>query len=257
MPQDIVMSEDAHVIDLIPAFALNCLDETEASVVAQHLETCSACQAELLAYQDVAGQLTMAAPDADPPVALKQRLLTNLHREEERTAIRSKTAVSPPHPSSWQQFLTYLNRFFSQPAWQVAALLLIVALGIGNLVLWQRANQPDAQPTPALQVYNLEGTDNAPGASGLIVMSVNGRNGTLIVENLPALSQAQQYQLWLIDDDGQRTSGSVFSVSADGYSVLDIESARSLFDYPAFGITVEPAGGSPAPTGQRVLGSGL
>jgi anti-sigma-K factor RskA len=62
--------------------------------------------------------------------------------------------------------------------------------------------------------------------------------------------------LWLIQD-GQRTSGGVFSVSDEGYGSLWISSPEPLATYSAFGITIEPAGGSPGPTGDKVLGSPL
>jgi hypothetical protein len=52
-------------------------------------------------------------------------------------------------------------------------------------------------------------------------------------------------------------SGAVFSVDEDGYRGLEIESDEPLQDFESFGITVEPAGGSPGPTGDRVLGYNL
>ena len=62
------------------------------------------------------------------------------------------------------------------------------------------------------------------------------------MDQLPQLGPEQQYQLWLIQD-GQRTSGSVFSVDEDGYRRIKIESPLPLQDYESFGITIEPAGG--------------
>jgi anti-sigma-K factor RskA len=61
---------------------------------------------------------------------------------------------------------------------------------------------------------------------------------------------------WLIEN-GQRTSGGVFSVSQEGYGSLRVSSPQPLSNYSAFGITVEPVGGSPGPTGNKVLGSPL
>ena len=53
---------DEHVLDLLPAYALDCLDEDETIQVAEHLAACSTCQAELLAYQATVAQLALAAP---------------------------------------------------------------------------------------------------------------------------------------------------------------------------------------------------
>jgi anti-sigma-K factor RskA len=57
--------------------------------------------------------------------------------------------------------------------------------------------------------------------------------------------------------DGKRTSGGIFTVRANGYGSLLIKAGNSLLGYTAFGITIEPAGGSPEPTGAKVLGGNL
>jgi anti-sigma-K factor RskA len=96
----------------------------------------------------------------------------------------------------------------------------------------------------------------APEATGLLVISVDGEHGTLVVDGLASLEPSWQYQLWLIQD-GQRTSGGVFSVSHEGYGSLWISSPQPLSSYSAFGVTIEPEGGSPGPTGDKVLGNTL
>ena len=88
----------------------------------------------------------------------------------------------------------------------------------------------------------------------MLVIGSDGDEGGLVVEDLPALDANHQYQLWLIDRDGQRTSGAVFSVDAEGYGTTMVTSPLPLTSYVAFGVTAEPIGGSPGPTGQKVLG---
>jgi anti-sigma-K factor RskA len=106
-----------------------------------------------------------------------------------------------------------------------------------------------------MQVVAMLGTEVAPAATGMLVISEDGEYGTLVVDGLPALDPAHQYQLWLIRD-GQRTSGGLFSVNPEGYGSLWVSSPEPLSSYPAFGITVEPVGGSTGPTGEKVLGTG-
>jgi anti-sigma-K factor RskA len=107
-----------------------------------------------------------------------------------------------------------------------------------------------------LRVVNLAGTEFAPDASGIIVISQDGEHGTLVVDDLPDLGPEQQYQLWLIQD-GERTSGGVFSVKQGGYAAKVIYAPHPLVDYGSFGVTIEPTGGSPGPTGEKVLGGNL
>jgi anti-sigma-K factor RskA len=49
----------------------------------------------------------------------------------------------------------------------------------------------------------------------------------------------------------------VFSTDEKSYGGTRIRAPRSLLDYSEVGITIEPAGGSPQPTGPRVLGGPL
>jgi anti-sigma factor RsiW len=51
------MANENHVFDLIPAYTLGCLDGEESQVVAAHLAICAECQAAVLSYQEVVGQM--------------------------------------------------------------------------------------------------------------------------------------------------------------------------------------------------------
>ncbi|MCZ7546975.1 MAG: anti-sigma factor [Anaerolineae bacterium] len=241
------MAVERHVTDLLPAYALGCLDAEEAALVASHLETCAHCRADLAGYEAVTGNLALAAPDAAPPAALKRRLMARV-----APAAASRRASERAAPA--QRLAGWLR-----PAWPVlglAALLLIVALGVSNLLLWQRLNEAPP-PVGTLRTIGLVGTDAAPVALGTLVVSMDERHGVLAVDGLPPLDATQQYQLWLIDQEGQRTSGAVFSVDEAGYGAAIVEAPQPIFDYSTFGVTIEPAGGSPGPTGTKVLGGEL
>ncbi len=99
----------------------------------------------------------------------------------------------------------------------------------------------------------LTGSQFSPDAIGTLVISKDGDHGTLVVDGLPVLDGEHQYQVWLIRD-GSRASGGVFSVDKFGYGALWISSPEPLKNYQAFGVTIEPTGGSPGPTGNKVLG---
>jgi anti-sigma-K factor RskA len=234
---------DEHVIDLLPAYALDCLDEDEAVQVKEHLAKCTACRAELRAYQAIAGQLPLTAPVVEPPAGVKQALMARIQ------------PPSKARPSSGLQKLLDFSRRIS-PAWSLASLVLIVVLAASNLVLWQQVNRLNASSSTEMRTIKLSGTVAAPGATGLLVISVDGQHGTLVVDDLPDLDAQHQYQLWLIDAKGERASGGVFSVR-DGYGSVWVHSTQPLISYPSFGVTIEPNGGSPAPTGEKVLGGKL
>lgn len=241
-------AEHGHILELIPAYALGSLDSEEMALATQHLPGCAACQEELDAYQRLMDVLPLAAPDSYPPPRLKTRLMA---RVASAGTPPVETASKPARFAGWARIHEAMQRLFASPRWQPVSLLLIASLAIGNLLLWR---QLASTAHDLEREIKLSGTDIAPQANGIVYLSTDGREGTLIVEDLPPLTPEQQYQLWLIRD-GERASGGVFSVSDKGYRSLQISSPRPLEEYGAFGITIEPAGGSPGPTGQRVLGS--
>ena len=241
------MFSQNHVTEMIPAYALDCLEREETLLVSEHISQCSACQAELAKYQQVVNDFPLAAPEAVPPAELKQKILRGLQPERET---QRSTRTMPGRSSFW----AWLQK--SAPALAILSLVLIVFMASGNLWLLRRVNQLQSAVPAEFGLVTLTGTTFAPKATGMLVVSQDGNLGTLIVDSLPALDSAHQYQLWLIQD-GKRTSGGVFSVSKDGYGALTVNSPMPLISYKTFGITVEPTGGSPGPTGEKVMGGGL
>jgi len=244
-------TEQGHILEIIPAYALGSLDAAEAASARRHLASCELCRSELDTYEMVVDVLPLAAPDFEPEPALKGRLMD---RVSPAPAVEKET-IDPITPRLstlpwWRQATATFQSLVSGPRWRPVALLFVFALVVGNVLLWQQANRPDPNSWRRLR---LTGSEVVPEATGIIYISADGRNGTLIVDQLPQLTSDQQYQLWLIKD-GDRTSGAVFSVDDEGYRGLQIESTQPLQDFDTFGITIEPAGGSPGPTGDRVLG---
>lgn len=247
------MTKENHITDLIPAYVLDCLEEHEATLVTDHLAVCAQCRAEIRIHQEVASQLAYSTPQVDPPASVKAGLMSRVQ------AGQTAQQKSEHATNNWLDELrrTFMQLFAKRlsPGWSLISLSLILALATSNVLLWGQVNQLRSG-SQQMQVVALQGTDLAPRASGLIVISRDGNHGTIVVEELPVLDESQEYQLWLIRD-GQRTSGALFSVSEDGYSNNWINAPEPLTNYSSFGVTVEPAGGSPGPTGEKVLGGDL
>lgn len=229
------MPVSEHIVELLPAYTLGSLEPDEAALVAEHAAHCAACQQELRAYQRLVDDLPLAAALLEPPAAMKNKLFKRLRAKTQPLALKT---------NSWQQRIL--------PLWGLASLVLVVLLGASNLLLWQRLGQMAQSPQASMTTIHLTGSENTPAATGTLVISRNGEYGTLVVDGMPALDARQQYQLWLIRN-GQRSSGGIFSVDAEGYGYLSIAAPEPLNAFDSFGVTIEPAGGSPAPTGARVL----
>ena len=93
---------------------------------------------------------------------------------------------------------------------------------------------------------------------GTLVYDPQGQIAVLNVWGLAPLQEGEDYQVWLIEPDQTRVSGGVFQpMEGFEYTVFVIESPSSLESFTGLGVTVEPAGGSPGPTGERVFGTEL
>jgi hypothetical protein len=136
-------------------------------------------------------------------------------------------------------------------------MLLVLLLLASNLVLWQRLNSLEVLSGPmGMRAISLQNTDAAPNASGFVIISSDGNEGVLVVDELPALDEQYEYQLWLVRN-GSLTSGAVFPVDESGYRGMRIEAPETLLLYSSVLVTIEPAGGSTAPTGDTVLDGSL
>ena len=235
------MMEEMHVLESLPAYALGSLDEAEAQMVAQHLAGCHICRSEMKAFQEVAGQIALTAPDAELSGDLKPRLM-------ERIQISSQ---GHSRATRWH-FARQL-----MPVSAIVGLILIAALAISNMLLWQKLDQMEVLAGPlGMRAIALQNTNVAPTASGFVVISASGDNGVLIVDELPVLDTGSEYQLWLVRE-GRSASGAVFSVDESGYKGMRIESSQSLLLFSSVRVTIEPVGGSANPTGEQVLAGSL
>jgi anti-sigma-K factor RskA len=229
------MSDGHPMQDLLPGYALGILDEEEKDALRDHLADCASCRTELASFQEVTGRLAAAAPHRDVPAGLERRIMTRVE------------ALSPSAP----------RRRNPWPALTAMAAMLAVALGVGNLLQWTGILQPSVRGMQTrLTTALLSGTADARDAYGTIVLDPLDNKGVLAVTGLHGLDKQHQYQLWLIRD-GERRSGGVFSPDSEGYGSMLLTVPGDFKDFHAFGVTIEPWGGSVTPTGTRVLSGAL
>lgn len=235
------MTGNTHVLESLPAYALSSLDEDEARQVSEHLAGCHICRAELNAFQKVANQVAFAAPDAIPSENLRRRFIERIG--EIKSTRHQREVYQAP------------KRLI--PIGGLIGALLIFLLLASNLLLWQRLNNLEVLSGPmGMRAITLQNTESAPGASGFVIISSDGLEGVLVVDELPALDADYEYQLWL-EKNGGITSGAVFPVDETGYRGLRIEAPQSLLSYSSVRVTIEPVGGSDSPTGDTVLNGSL
>src|ERR1051325_1100403 len=96
------MSDDAHVLEDLPVYAIGSLDEAEAQRVAKHVAACVICRRELEVYQAIADQLVLTFPDAAPSADTKQLLIDRIQSLERKPfqSSRSKESLATVRPET-------------------------------------------------------------------------------------------------------------------------------------------------------------
>ena len=226
------MKDNHEELELIPAFALGSLDAEDSDRVREHVARCRACREELASFQEVTGGLALTVPRQDPPAWLESKLMEKVLSSRRRPSLPEFLGIR-------------------RPMLAAIAAMLIVALGAGNIYLLTRPFQSQAL-VPGLVTVVLTGTGETREAYGTIVIDRDDNRGVLAVRGLAPLAATRAYQLWIIRES-ERRSGGVFNVSADGYGSLQVTVPAGFTGFTRFGISIEPAGGSPSPTGARVM----
>ena len=241
MPGKQSMSDTHPIQELLPGYALGILDQQERTQVREHVAACAACRAELASLREVTGTLAASVAPLDPPASLEGRILRAV-----AASPRTRQLRRHGRRTEWWQGLTAI------------AAAVVVVLAAGNLLQWTGVIPPAARVASShkLATAVLLGSGDARDAYGTIVLDPRDNEGVLAVTGLPKLDARHQYQLWLIRD-GERRSAGVFSPDAEGYGSMLIAVPSDFRDFRSFGVSIEPWGGSPAPTGTRVLAGKL
>lgn len=252
--------------ELYPAYVLDAVDDADRRRIEQHLPQCVKCTGVVASYRPVAEALASAVPPVDPPADLKSRVLT---------ATMPRMPRERPAPSLLVQFASGLSNLVRAQAFSVVALLLVVGMALWNMSLQNQmaqqamlSRQMSAEISFQRDVLNtmayangepmkLQGTQIASRAVGRLYAPSDDTTLALIVNDLPPLPSGMVYQFWLIDVTGDRTSGGTFTVDEQGRGWLIVHAPKPLGNYQGVGVTMEPAGGSPQPTGEKMMGMSL
>jgi anti-sigma-K factor RskA len=241
--------------EMIPASAVSALDAAETRVLNEHLENCTECRKELDDWQTTAAALAVAAEPMEPSPKVRERILNEIRNDS------SASQVIPFRSTSRNLWTS----FGSLGA--IAAVLLFAVLIVGLIVLWRqnRAAQADLAraneflqlvTTPGAKVAELKGTDVGAGATAKLVYDPNGR-AMLVADKLPNVPQGKAYQLWFIVGNKPPLPGKTFVPDNSGKGVMKDQVPQPALDSAVFAVTLEPAGGSSAPTSAIYLRSGL
>jgi anti-sigma-K factor RskA len=239
--------------EMIPARALSALDAAEAQALNKHLENCAECRIELEEWQATATTLALTSDAVEPSPAVRERILSEVRKDLESPQVLPFRATPR---NIW-------NSFGSLGA--MAAVVLLTALIVGLIVLWQQNRLMKYElaqskefvelvTTPGARVRELKGMDLATGATASLAYDQNG-HAMLMANKLPRTPRGKAYQLWFIVGKNPPMPGKTFSPDNTGTGTLKDQMPREAMDSAIFAITMEPEGGSSAPTSPIYLRS--
>lgn len=228
---------DPDVHTLTGPYVLDALPEDERARFEEHLTECAFCTTEVAELREAAVKLTtqVATP---PPPALKTNALAAIDH----------TRQLPPLVDGQSPRPVVQRRFTRRSVLALAAAALAVA-GAGGVAIDQYREKTDAVQANERMAAVLAQPDAqtvhgpvAGGGEATVVASASADAAVVVLRDLPKLPDNRTWQLWMIDPS--RTAHSVGLAAGDLTQVLN----GSVTGMVAFGLTVEPAGGSAKPT---------
>jgi anti-sigma-K factor RskA len=216
---------------LIAPYVLGAVPVEEEEEIRAHLLSCEECMSEADEYSATTANLALAADPKPLPEGFADNVIA-LVRED---------AIHLPAERP-------ARRWFSLPAFGIAALLIVAAVLSGILVTVMGDLREERRITAALlraDAIRLQGG----GAAAAVVQEDGG--SLFVARDLPRPPGDDIYQLWFLGGE-EPVSAGTFEAS-EGRVVLRTD--LSFEGVSGAAVTIEPPGGSDQPTTEPVLSS--
>ncbi|GAC1310143.1 MAG: anti-sigma factor [Vulcanimicrobiaceae bacterium] len=252
------MIHDDELLDSIAVLALGALPEVQARELAAHVASCGPCRSE---YDGLRGAADALGYAAELPVERADDIAARRLKTRVMTAVRATFAPEAASADTVRRTPTSGAR----PAWLryglAAAAVLVIGIALDDASV-RRAGSHDAVEvatlrrrvaaqatvarTTSLRLAQIvaPGSRHFPVRGGEVIAS--GGRVIVALRDLPALPKGKVYQAWTLAKGATAVAPSVTFAPAPGVTVVVLpERARGL---AAVAVSVEPRGGSKAPT---------
>lgn len=252
------MNADVH--SLAGPYALDALPDGERARFEEHLQECADCRAEVVEFAAVAGRLGTSVAEP-PPAELKERVLAEVRttRQVPPTVEQSRAGESDAgaDEGSGSDNVRVVRRWRRGMFLAVAAAVLaIVAGGTTAVVEHQRAQDAERRTVAMTSVLaapdaRLVRGDVRGGGRATTTWSARRDAAVVVLDELPPNAEGRTYQLWLMRPDGTAAPSRTVDVPEPGRREVLLKGG--LRGTTALALTVEPSGGSKAPTTDPIL----
>jgi anti-sigma-K factor RskA len=219
----------SQIHDLAAPYVLGSLDAEDRLAFEEHLDSCAACRGAVAELGE--GLAAMALADAiEPPPELRKRVL------EGTEPAGPQPVASIPKRRGWLRVLA--------PVAAVAALVLATVSILSTDPVQEIAAAPDAT---TIDLVTTEAYPDRPPSVATVVFSPSLEAAFVDFDGLAPVDVDRTYQIWLIGDTDPIPSGT-FIPDRNGVAEVPVDGLATPDQI--LGITEEPQGGSPAPTGE-------
>lgn len=261
------------VATLSGAYALNALSAEEREAFEAHLGESESLRHEVTELADTAVLLGRAIAPVEPPAALKANIMSLIASTPQLPAAPRLVAVEPSSDTSLTSLAPVAepveapaapmltpasqkaqSRWFTKPVMAIVAAAAAIGIIVGGGVLVNTVGDNTEQNQAADQLAAINAASDmqqavsevAGGGTATLVWSNELQSSAMIVDGLATLPDGKVYELWYIDAASEARPAGTFGVDSTGntWRVLDGEMQAG----DTVGVTVEPAGGSKAPT---------
>jgi hypothetical protein len=230
------MGEQTEVRDLLPAWALDAVDDVDRARIERAIRQDPSLAGEARSLVETAARLAESG-STPPPPALRARVLTAVDSVPQQPPATSPAVRSPRPPRR------------RVATWIVTAAVTTMAVIAPSVLAVQQAGRAaraerevalfaEALAEPGARVL---AADVSGGGQAIAVISESGILFT--ARGLPHLDSELGYQLWLIDEDATVSAG-ILEVGG-GVAQVKVNQASPG---STLSLTVEPAAGSRQPT---------
>ncbi len=235
----------------VGAYAVDALDGPERDAFERHLGQCPACAAELAEYREVLAGV--AETQAVVPPAEVWEAVARRGGDESRNQPRAPaaadadTGASEGAPRGRRASLSWLA------AAAAAAVLFAGGVLVGRQMMPEVPVATDSSVVSVLEVAAAGDAQFADvdmmGSRSRVVTSGEMDKSVFIAADLPTPAKGMCYQVWRVNTDGSKESAGVFVPDDQGHVAVVLDGGADVASYV---ITLEPPGGSKAPTGEMV-----
>ena len=266
------MADCAQLAEFYEAYALGALDGDDLVALEEHLARhCPTCTAGVAQARWVGANLSFLAPPAEPPAALRQKVLgaigtavktqqipSTVTGVEEINARGRKAAARPWIPAWAWAAAAVLVIFSGYTTWQMRQFAKEVTVlerqGAQERAQAQALNSERDRYVQALNIMAASATrrlELKPGKPAMPAVAAywNPAMGLVLsAEMMPKMADDRTLQLWVVPRQGPPISVGIFRPNTQGQVLMVMPPAQAMNMAKALAISEEPAGGSPQPT---------